>query len=110
MIKFLPLMLSVGIGLCINQTRAVWEALSGKQTEFVRTPKHGVDSKKSSWRDKRYRAMKTFMPCFEIFMGLYFCFALLVAYQGQHYISMPFLLLFLIGFSYVGVLSVYQRR
>jgi cellulose synthase/poly-beta-1,6-N-acetylglucosamine synthase-like glycosyltransferase len=38
----LPLVLSVGIGLCVNQTRAVLEALAGKETEFVRTPKHGV--------------------------------------------------------------------
>ena len=42
-IKSLPLMMSLGIGLCINQTRAVLEALFGNESgEFVRTPKHGV--------------------------------------------------------------------
>jgi cellulose synthase/poly-beta-1,6-N-acetylglucosamine synthase-like glycosyltransferase len=109
-LKFLPLMLSVGIGLCINQSRAVLEALLGKETEFVRTPKHGVQSKSCNWSEKRYRAVKTLIPYFELFMAFYFSGAILVAYLGGHFISMPFLLLFLVGFLYVGSLSVHQRR
>jgi cellulose synthase/poly-beta-1,6-N-acetylglucosamine synthase-like glycosyltransferase len=109
-LKYLPLMLSVGIGLCINQTRAVLEAMMGKETEFVRTPKHGVQSKGSSWSEKRYRAMKTLIPYFELFMAFYFAAALAVAFIGGHFISMPFLMLFLVGYLYVGALSVFQRR
>jgi cellulose synthase/poly-beta-1,6-N-acetylglucosamine synthase-like glycosyltransferase len=108
--RYLPLMLSVGIGLCINQTRAVFEALAGKETEFVRTPKHGVETKTSLWAGKRYHAMKTLIPYFELFMAAYFGAAMLVAYQGSHFLSMPFLLLFLVGFLYVGALSAFQRR
>ena len=37
--------MSLGIGLCVNQTRAVFEALLGRETEFVRTPKHGIRGK-----------------------------------------------------------------
>ena len=48
-LKRLPLVMSVGIGLCINQTRAVLEALAGRESEFVRTPKHGVRGKLESW-------------------------------------------------------------
>jgi cellulose synthase/poly-beta-1,6-N-acetylglucosamine synthase-like glycosyltransferase len=109
-LKYLPLMLSVGIGLCINQTRAVFEALLGKTTEFVRTPKHGVNSKSEDWRKKRYRAVRDMVPFFEIGMGLYFAVTLVVAFIGGHFISMPFLCLFLVGYLYVGSLSVYQRR
>ena len=109
-IKFLPLMLAVGIGLCINQTRAVVEALVGRETEFVRTPKHGVASRKEDWHNKRYRAIKNLVPFFELFMALYFAATLAVAATYGHFLSMPFLLLFLVGFSYVGALSVYQRR
>src|SRR3954470_17874072 len=43
----LPLVMSIGIGLCVNQTRAVLEALGGKETEFVRTPKHGIGASDS---------------------------------------------------------------
>ena len=35
---YLPLLMSLGIGLTITNTRAVLEALVGKQTSFVRTP------------------------------------------------------------------------
>jgi len=76
----------------------------------VRTPKHGVSEKSEDWKKKHYRAMKDLVPYFEIFMGLYFFATLLVAYFGGHFLSMPFLLLFFVGFSYVGSLSVYQRR
>ena len=109
-LKYLPLMLSVGIGLCINQTRAVFEALLGRETEFVRTPKHGVAVRGEDWTRKRYRAMKDLVPFFELFMALYFTATIAVAFQSGHFLSMPFLLLFLVGFSYVGALSVYQRR
>ncbi len=109
-LKFLPLMLSVGIGLCINQTRAVLEAFFGKETEFVRTPKHGVAVRGEDWTQKRYRAMKSLVPFFELFMALYFTATILVALTGGHFLSLPFLCLFLVGFTYVGTLSVYQRR
>ena len=109
-IKYLPLMLSVGIGLCINQTRAVVEALMGKKTAFVRTPKHGVARRDEDWKVCRYRAIKDLVPFFELFMALYFAATLAVAARGGHFLSMPFLLLFLIGYGYVGGLSVYQRR
>lgn len=106
----LPLMLAVGIGLCINQTRAVFEALMGKETEFVRTPKHGVADRKESWSHKSYRAAKSLIPCLEIFMAIYFCIAVGVAISGGHFFALPFLFLFLVGYGYVGTLSVYQRR
>ncbi|MBK8479663.1 MAG: glycosyltransferase [Proteobacteria bacterium] len=106
----LPLMLSVGIGLCINQTRAVLEALFGRETEFVRTPKHGLCMRSESWAGKRYRAAKTLIPYFELLMAAYLGCAMIVALAYGHYLSLPFLLLFFVGFGYVGSLSVYQRR
>ena len=109
-LKYLPLMLAVGIGLCISQTRAVMEALLGRETEFVRTPKHGVASKREDWKKKRYRAIKNIVPFFELFMALYFTATIVVAATFGHFLSMPFLLLFLVGYCYVGTLSVYQRR
>ena len=109
-IKRLPLVMSLGIGLCINQTRAVLEAMFGRKTEFVRTPKHGLVSKLESWSAKKYRAAKDVTPYIELAFAAYFCAAMAVAIKGGHYVSMPFLAMFLVGFLYVGWLSVYQRR
>jgi cellulose synthase/poly-beta-1,6-N-acetylglucosamine synthase-like glycosyltransferase len=107
-LKRLPLVMSLGIGLCVNQTRAVLEALMGRETEFVRTPKHGIRGKLESWSSKKYRAAKSITPFIEVALAAYFLEAMLVAFQHGHYLSMPFLALFLCGFGYVGVLSVWQ--
>ena len=41
--KYLPFLMSIGIGLCVNNTRAVFEALFDKQSEFARTPKYRIE-------------------------------------------------------------------
>ena len=104
----LPLVLSIGIGLCVNQTRAVLEALAGKETEFVRTPKHGIGASDQSWWSKKYRAAKSITPLIELAMAAYFVIAIGVAIDHRHYMSLPFLGLFLCGFGYVGWVSLWQ--
>jgi cellulose synthase/poly-beta-1,6-N-acetylglucosamine synthase-like glycosyltransferase len=104
----LPLVLSLGIGLCVNQTRAVIEAVFGRETEFVRTPKHGIRGKLETWSGKKYRAAKSLTPFFEMAMAGYFIIAVRIAITNGHYVSVPFLLLFLFGFGYVGALSAWQ--
>ena len=107
-LKRLPLVMSLGIGLCVNQTRAVIEALMGRETEFVRTPKHGIRGKLESWSSKKYRAAKSITPFIEVGLAAYFAEAMIIAFQHGHYLSMPFLALFLCGFGYVGMVSVWQ--
>lgn len=107
-LRRLPLVLSLGIGLCVNQTRAVLEALLGRETEFVRTPKHGIRGRLESWSSKKYRAAKSLTPFFELALAGYFVVAMAIAFQNGHYVSMPFLALFLCGFGYVGVVSLWQ--
>src|SRR6059036_3400024 len=42
-IKYLPAVLAVGIGLSVNNAKAVLEALVGHDCEFTRTPKYRVE-------------------------------------------------------------------
>jgi cellulose synthase/poly-beta-1,6-N-acetylglucosamine synthase-like glycosyltransferase len=109
-LKRLPLVMSIGIGLCVNQTRAVLEALLGRETEFVRTPKHGIRGKLESWSSNKYRAAKSVTPFIELAMAAYFVIAIGVAIDHRHYISIPFLCLFLCGFGYVGWGSLFGSR
>ncbi len=107
-LKRLPLVMAMGIGLCVNQTRAVLEALMGRETEFVRTPKHGIRGRLGNWSGKKYRAAKSLTPFIELGLAAYFVVAIGVALEHGHYISVPFLMLFLCGFGYVGWGSVWQ--
>ena len=106
----IPLVLSVGIGLCVNQTRAVLEGLSGKPSEFVRTPKTGVVSRFQKWTKVRYRSKLTWISIVELLLGVYFLVTLVVAARGGHWLSVPFIFLFFLGFWYVGLTSIWQSR
>ena len=53
---FLPFLMALGIGLTITNSRAVLEALIGKQSPFARTPKYRVESKADQAQAAKYRA------------------------------------------------------
>ncbi len=65
-IKYLPFLMSIGIGLCINNTRAVFEALFNKQSEFARTPKYRIEGDSDEWVGKKYRQSVAVQPLIEL--------------------------------------------
>ncbi|MCB9621316.1 MAG: glycosyltransferase [Sandaracinus sp.] len=109
-IKRLPLMMALGIGLSVNNARAVLEGLFGKDLEFVRTPKHGVSGKRDDWKKKKYKASFPVHSLIELGFGLYFVVTIALAVVTGSWITIPFLVLFMIGFLYVGTLSFFQAR
>lgn len=109
--KRLPLMMALGIGLSINNARAVIEGLFGKDIEFIRTPKHGVTKSSDSWKKKKkYKSRFPVHSIVEIAFGLYFVATIALAIVTGNWINIPFLVLFMIGFLYVGSLSLHQTR
>jgi cellulose synthase/poly-beta-1,6-N-acetylglucosamine synthase-like glycosyltransferase len=108
-LKYVSMLMSLGIGLSINNTRAVLEALMGHGSEFVRTPKYGIEANGDDWMGKRYRQLTAVQPLLEVALGLYFTGAVLYALTNQIYGSVPFLVLFQVGFLYTGLLSVFQQ-
>lgn len=114
-VKYLPFIMALGIGLCVNQAKAVIEALAGHETEFTRTPKHGVEARKQGkvdmgWVKKKYRALTTAQPLLELALGAYLTSAVWFALDKGVWFSLPFLLLFQWGFFYVGFMSLLQGR
>jgi cellulose synthase/poly-beta-1,6-N-acetylglucosamine synthase-like glycosyltransferase len=107
---YLPLLMSLGIGLTITNTRAVLEALVGKQTSFVRTPKYRVESKKDRIGAKKYRKRLGWVPWIELLIGTYFALAVFYAIDNENYFTVPFLLLFVIGYWVTGLMSLLQGR
>src|SRR5437764_4675154 len=71
-LKYVPFLMSVGIGLCINNTRAVFEALLNKKSEFARTPKYHIEADADEWVGKKYRQSVAVQPLIELARGLYF--------------------------------------
>jgi len=108
-LKYVPFLMSVGIGLSINNTRAVLEALFNKQSEFARTPKYRIEGDSDEWVGKRYRQSVAVQPLIELALGLYFTATVFYALANQIYGTVPFLILFQVGFLYTGLLSVVQQ-
>jgi len=108
-IKYLPFLMSIGIGLCINNSRAVFEAMMNKQSEFARTPKYRIEGDSDQWVGKNYRQSVAVQPFIELALGLYFTATVFYALANGIYGTVPFLVLFQIGFLYTGLLSVVQQ-
>jgi cellulose synthase/poly-beta-1,6-N-acetylglucosamine synthase-like glycosyltransferase len=108
-IKYLPFLMSIGIGLSINNTRAVIEAIFNKQSEFTRTPKYHIERDSDEWVGKKYRQSVAVQPLIELALGLYFTSTVFYAIANQIYGTVPFLVLFQIGFLYTGLLSIVQQ-
>jgi cellulose synthase/poly-beta-1,6-N-acetylglucosamine synthase-like glycosyltransferase len=107
--RYLPVLMSIGIGLSINNTRAVFEALFNRQSEFTRTPKYRIEGDGDEWIGKKYRQSVAVQPLIELALGLYFTWTVFYALANQIYGTVPFLVLFQIGFLYTGLLSVIQQ-
>ncbi len=108
-IRYLPFLMSIGIGLCINNTRAVFEALFNQQSEFARTPKYHIEGAADEWIGKKYHQTVAVQPLIELALGLYFTATVFYALANQIYGTIPFLVLFQVGFLYTGLLSIVQQ-
>jgi len=107
---YLPFLMALGIGLTITNTRAVLEALLGKQTAFARTPKYRVESKKDKVKAANYRRRLGWVPWVELLIGCYFALTVYYAIDNENYITVPFLILFVVGYWYTGLMSLLQGR
>ena len=107
---YLPFLMALGIGLTVTNTRAVIEALIGKQSAFARTPKYRVESKKDKIQGTKYRRRLGWVPWIELLIGSYFALTVYYALQNENYLTVPFLMLFVVGYWYTGLMSLLQGR
>jgi cellulose synthase/poly-beta-1,6-N-acetylglucosamine synthase-like glycosyltransferase len=108
-LRYLPFLMAIGIGLAVNNSIAVFEALFRKPSEFARTPKYHIEGRSDEWINKKYRQSVAIQPMIEVALGLYFTATLFFALANGLYASVPFVMLFQIGFLYTGLLSIFQQ-
>ena len=108
-LRYMPFLMSLGIGLSLNNVRAVLEALFDRPTEFTRTPKYRIEGGDGEWRSKKYRASGNFSVVGEVLLAAYFLMAIVFAVAEGYWTGIPFLLIFFNGFAYTALLSVISR-
>ncbi|MFQ5572455.1 MAG: cellulose synthase family protein [Rhodothermales bacterium] len=107
---FFPLFMAGSMGMALNNTRAIFQALRGKQSAFVRTPKYSeAKADTRPWWKSRYA--NTRIPSvmwLEALLALY-CFAGLVAIAVQgEWAAVPFQAFFALAFALVTAYNVRQ--
>jgi len=107
---YLPFLMALGVGLTITNTKAVLEALFGVKSAFARTPKYRVEKKGEKSQARKYRKRLGIVPWIELAIGCYFAFTVYYAFASENYFTVPFLLLFVLGYWYTGLLSLLQGR
>jgi hypothetical protein len=106
----LPALVAITAGISVNQTRAVIEGALGQESEFVRTPKHGVVGVERVARPRRrYRGLRSLTPIAEIALAIYFAVSIPYAVVMDRVIAIPILAVFACGFAYVGTRSIARR-
>ena len=106
-----PALFALGIGLSLNNARAVVSGSVARGGAFVRTPKlGGADPGRRRRRSPRYRAGASPTGALEVAFALYFMAATLAAARLGMWLALPFLALFLHGFGWISVLAWRERR
>lgn len=108
-LKCMPFLMSLGIGLSLNNVHAVLEGLFNRRTDFTRTPKYRIEGGRGEWRNKKYRARGNFSLLGEIILAIYFFAAIVFAVVENYWIGVPFLLIFFNGFAYTAALSLLSK-
>jgi len=103
-LPYLPGLILIGFGISLSNARAVLEALIGRKTEFVRTPKRGQRSLKN------YGLPKNALPWVELSLGLYCLITLALALMFDRPALGPFILVYIFGYFTVGACSLLETR
>ena len=108
----LPMLMAVGIGLTLINTRAVLEALFGVETSFVRTPKFAIEGTAHARKieEKQYRRRSGWLPWAELALGGYFVTMVVFAIDTFNYLAVPFLALFVFGYFWAGLSTLYHEH
>ncbi len=106
-IMLFPLFMAGSMGFAVNNSRAVFEGLFKKKSEFIRTPKYAITGKDDSWKEKRYVGKKAdWVVYIEFGLALYCFFGVLSSLYYLEIAALPFQMLYLTGFSFVSWLSI----
>lgn len=110
-IVYLPILLALGIGMSVNNAKAVIEALLNHQTGFVRTPKYGIGENEGSAKDdsvktSRYKTMKSLMPLIEFAFAVFFAVVVISNALDANWLSAVLLMPFPVGFFYTSIPSL----
>ena len=109
-IMYFPVFMAGSMGFSVNNTKAVFEGLINKKSEFVRTPKFKIMHNRDSWHDKKYLLTKRIKisTYIEAVLALYCFTGVILSVVYVQIAALPFQLMFASGFGMISYLSIKQ--
>jgi hypothetical protein len=104
----LTMLVLLGMGLSLNNTRAVGEALIGKKTPFKRTPKYNLHDHQNGGKYLDYLIPKSGMVWLEALTGFYAAALLLVALNKEIWGLVLWLSFIAGGYTYTTFINFKQ--
>ena len=108
-LALMPALMAAGVALTVINTKAVLEALFGIKSGFARTPKYAVGDQTVKIENTAYRRRSGWLPYVELAIGGYFVYMTAFAIETWNFPAVPFLLLFVAGYGWAGVSTLYQE-
>ncbi len=114
-LKYLPFLMALGVGISLNNAIAAVKGFFGECGEFVRTPKFGVQhTTDATWHRKVgfFGHKGRLQILAELLLAVYLttCAVMCFMYAREKVtIGIPFLFIFLVGYWYVGLTSLYGQ-
>ena len=106
-IVLFPVFMAGSMGFALNNSRAVFEGLLNRKSDFIRTPKFKVVGETDTWIGKKYLSKKIdFAVIVELVLAIYCLIGVASSIYFLEIAALPFQLLFFIGFSFVSITSL----
>ncbi len=110
-VRLLPALMALGVGMTVNNGAAVVDALRGRVSPFVRTPKYSLsDDRRAPPRTRWYRPQRSAHTLIEAALAVYLLCTIGVAVHLRVVQIVPVLALFACGFLWVAGASLRERR
>jgi cellulose synthase/poly-beta-1,6-N-acetylglucosamine synthase-like glycosyltransferase len=107
-IVLFPLFMAGSMGFAVNNSRAVFEGLMNRKSEFVRTPKFKVEKGNDTIKGNKYISKKKIdmMAMVELIMAIYCLIGIVSSIYFLEIAALPFQILFFTGFAFVSFTSI----
>ena len=99
---YFPLYLTFSLSLSLHNSLALLEGFLNIKTDFVRTPKFGIQKNTDNWKSNSYVKPKiSFLNFIEGLCMLYFAWGLDLSFTFEDYGFLPFHAMLTLGFGYL---------
>jgi cellulose synthase/poly-beta-1,6-N-acetylglucosamine synthase-like glycosyltransferase len=105
---FMPVLALLGTGLALSNSLAIARGLLTRDRAFWRTPKFHIEGRGDTWSHNRYALPFQWITVGELGLAAYALATVAVALVMGNYLAVPFLLLYVGGYGYIGLHGVHD--